>query len=286
MQITRYHYRKYFNLWMMGVLSFLSFLALAPFIFISIFLVSKGMESLSLSFFTDIPRPPGEVGGGMGNAILGSFIVVGMASLIGIPWGVGVGIFMSEYSRHWMSGAVRFTIDLFTSVPSIVIGIFIYHLVVVHYGFSAYAGAFALTFIILPIVAKSTEEILKLIPQHIREAGLALGLPRWKMIVNILIPGTVSMLVTGIILAVARVSGETAPLLFTALGNQFYSQELSEPISTLPVQIYEFAKSGFEELENLAWSGALVLIVFVFFINLLVRLSIFMYQRRHINEFR
>ena len=282
--ITRNNYRKYFSLWMMGVLSFLSFVALIPFIFISIFIISKGIGGLSLSFFTDIPHPPGVAGGGMGNAIVGSMTVVGMASLIGIPWGVGAGIFMSEYSYHWLSYVLRFIVDLFTSVPSIVIGIFIYHLVVVYYGFSAYAGALALTFIMLPIVAKSTEEILKLIPQHIREAGLALGLPRWKMIMSILIPGTASMLVTGVILAIARISGETAPLLFTALGNQFYSQKLSEPISTLPVQIYEFAKSGFEELENLAWSGALVLIVFVFLINLLVRASIFIYQKGYTNE--
>ncbi len=285
MFITRNIYRKYFSLWMMGVLSFLSFVALIPFVFIFIFIISKGMEGLSFNFFTDVPRPPGEAGGGMGNAIVGSMVVVGMASLIGIPWGMGVGIFMSEYSFHWMSRILRFTVDLFTSVPSIVIGIFVYHLVVVYYGFSAYAGALALVFIMLPIVAKSTEEILKLIPQHIREAGLALGLPRWKMIMNILIPGTASMLVTGIILSIARISGETAPLLFTALGNQFYSQKLGDPISTLPVQIYEFAKSGFEELENLAWSGALVLIVFVFLINLLVRASIFIYRRGYTNEF-
>ena len=270
----------------MGVITLLSFIALTPFIFISIFIISKGVEGLSWSFFTELPPPPGEMGGGMGNAILGSFIVVGIASIIGIPWGIGIGIFMSEYSRYWLSRVLRFTIDLMTSVPSIVVGIFIYHLVVVFYGFSAYAGALALVFIMLPIVAKSTEEILKLVPQHIREAGLALGLPRWRTIINILVPGTASMLVTGVILSIARISGETAPLLFTALGNQFYSQTLKEPIATLPVQIYEFAKSGFEDLENLAWSGALVLITFVFLINMLVRFTIFISRRGYVDDFR
>jgi len=277
---ARDHYRKYFSYFMMSVLALLSLIALVPFIAISFFIVQKGWQGLSLNFFTEIPAPPGESGGGMGNALLGSAVIVGMASLIGIPWGMGTGIFMSEYPGQRLGRLLRFTIDLLTTVPSIVIGIFIYHLVVIHYGFSAFAGALALSIIMLPIVAKSTEEILRLVPQHIREAGLALGLPRWRVIINILIPGTYSMLITGVILAIARIAGETAPLLFTSLGNQFYAQKLSEPTSTLPVQIYEFAKSGFKELENLAWSGALVLIVFVFLVNLTVRSILFLYKRR------
>ena len=181
--------------------------------------------------------------------------------------------------RTFLHHAVRFIVDLFTSVPSIIIGVFIYHLVVVYWGFSAYAGALALSVIMLPVVAKSTEEILKLVPIHIREAGLALGLSRWKVIVRILIPGSISMIVTGIILATARIAGETAPLLFTSLGNQFYAQSLKEPTSTLPVQIYEFSKSGFEDLEKLAWSGALILIASVFFMNLSLRFIIFMCKK-------
>lgn len=277
---NRDYYRKYFSHFMMGVLTLLSFVALVPFIAISFFIVQKGLHGLSLSFFTEIPAPPSEGGGGMGNALLGSAVIVGIASLIGIPWGLGAGIFMSEYPSQRLGRLLRFTIDLLTTVPSIVVGIFIYHLVVIHYGFSAFAGAFALAIIMLPIVAKSTEEILRLVPNHIREAGLALGLPRWRMIMNILIPGTYSMLITGVILAIARISGETAPLLFTSLGNQFYAQSLSEPTSTLPVQIYEFAKSGFQTLEDLAWSGALVLIVFVFLVNLTVRSMLFLYKKR------
>lgn len=276
----RDYFRKYFSHFMMGVLAFLSCIALIPFIAISFFIIQKGWSGLSLDFFTEIPAPPGEGGGGMGNALLGSAVIVGMASLIGIPWGIGAGIFMSEYPGQKLGRLLRFTIDLLTTVPSIVVGIFIYHLVVIRYGFSAVAGALALSVIMLPIVAKSTEEILRLVPQHIREAGLALGLPRWRVIINILIPGTYSMLITGVILAIARIAGETAPLLFTSLGNQFYAQSVNEPTSTLPVQIYEFAKSGFKELESLAWSGALVLIVFVFLVNLTVRSTLFLYKKR------
>ena len=278
--VPRDFYRKYTSFFMMNVLLLLALIGLLPFIFISFFIVSKGIEGLSFNFFTEIPRPPGEPGGGMGNAIVGSLIVLGLSCLAGIPWGMASGIFMSEYSSKKLSKVLRFTIDMLTSVPSIVVGIFIYHLVVVSYGFSAYAGALALAVIMLPITAKSTEEVLRLIPQHIREAGLALGFPRWKMIVKILIPGASSMLITGAILAIARVSGETAPLLFTALGNQFYAQSLSEPISTLPVQIYTYAISGFKDLESLAWSGAFILIVFVFFVNLTVRVSNFFLQHK------
>ena len=216
----------------------MALIAAIPFLSVSFFIIKNGWEGLSIDFFTQTPLPPGEsASGGMGNAILGSATIVGLASLIGIPWGVGVGIFMSEYPYHITYRLVRFIIDLLTSVPSIVVGIFIYFLVVVRFGFSAYAGALALTIIMLPIVAKSTEEILKLVPNHIREAGLTLGLPRWKMIMKILIPGAASMLITGVILSIARIAGETAPLLFTSLGNQYYARKLSEPTSSLPVQI-------------------------------------------------
>lgn len=271
--------RKYTSHFMIFLMYVFAVIAAVPFVSISFFIIKNGWEGLSWDFFTQTPLPPGEKGGGMGNAIVGSAVIVFLACLIGVPWGLGVGVFMSEYSKSRFHHAVRFIIDLFTSVPSIVIGIFIYHLVVVYWGFSAYAGALALSVIMLPVAAKSTEEILRVVPVHIREAGLALGLPRWKVIVRILIPGSISMIITGIILAIARIAGETAPLLFTSLGNQFYAQSLKEPISTLPVQIYEFSKSGFEDLEKLAWSGALVLIVFVFLMNLSMRFLIFMCKR-------
>ena len=277
---ARYLYRKYLNYWMIFVLLFLAVLSAIPFISISFFVIKHGWQSLNLDFFTQIPPSPGETGGGMGNSVLGSLTIVSLSCLIGVPWGMGAGVLMSEYPYHITSRIVRFTVDLLTSVPSIVVGIFIYYLVVVRYGFSAYAGALALCFIMLPLVAKSTDEILKLVPNHIREAGLALGFPRWKVIMRIIIPACSPMLVTGIILAIARIAGETAPLLFTSLGNQFYAQSLNEPTSTLPVQIYEFAKSGFEDLEKLAWAGALVLIFFVFAVNLSVRFFIFLWQKR------
>ena len=273
-------YRKYFSRLMMGILFLLSLTAAVPFISISFFVIKNGWAGLSFDFFTQIPPSPGESGGGMGNGILGSAVIVGLSCLIALPWGLGVGVLMSEYPHQPISRALRFIIDLLTSVPSIVIGIFIYHLVVVRWGFSAYAGALALAVIMLPLSSKSTQEILKLVPDHIREAGLALGLPRWKVIMTIIIPASISMIITGMILAVARAAGETAPLLFTSLGNQFYAQGLSEPTSSLPVQIYEFAKSGFKDLESLAWSGALVLIGFVFLINLSTRAFIFIYQKK------
>lgn len=272
-------FRKYVNYLMVSCLFVLSLVAILPFLSISYFIIKNGWASLNLDFFTELPLPPGEGGGGMSNAIIGSAVIVGLASLIGIPWGVGVGIFLSEYAHKKTSLILRFVIDLLTSVPSIVIGIFVYHIIVVYYGFSSYAGALSLCLIMLPIVAKNTEEILRLVPNHIREAGLALGIARWKVIIRILIPGTISMIVSGIILAIARIAGETAPLLFTALGNQFYAQSLSEPISTLPIQIYEFSKSGFEELENLAWTGALVLIAFVVLLNLIFRITIHTLKR-------
>lgn len=275
MQITKRDVlRKSFNYFMLGLLCLFSLVATIPFLSICFFIIKNGWTALDLEFFTQLPLPPGDGGGGMSNAIIGSAIIVGLASLIGIPWGMGVGIFLSEYGHKKTATILRFVIDLLTSVPSIVIGIFVYHILVVYYGFSAYAGALALCLIMLPFVSKSTEEILKLVPNHIREAGLALGLARWKVILKILIPGTISMITSGFILAVARISGETAPLLFTALGNQFHIQSLNEPISTLPVQIYEFSKSGFEELEQMAWTGALILIVFVVFLNLICRLTI------------
>ena len=246
-------------------------LAAVPFFFISWYVLQKGLGVLSFEFFTQTPVGPGQTGGGMANAIVGSGVMLALASVLGIPWGMAAGIYLSEYGRGKTAAALRFSIDLLTSVPSIVVGIFIYGVVVIHFGFSAYAGAMALAVIMLPIVARSTEEILKLTPQHIREAGLALGLPRWRVILRIVVPGSRAALLTGVMLALARVAGETAPLLFTALGNQFFARSLSEPTASLPVQIYNSAKSGYADMEALAWGGALVLVFFVFIINLLTR---------------
>lgn len=272
--------RKLKSQLVIGMLLFLALLACFPFLFISGYVLYKGFGSLDLAFFTQLPKGPGETGGGMANAILGSGVMVFLSCVIGIPWGMAAGIYLSEYGTGTTARVLRFSTDLLTSVPSIVIGIFTYGLIVVFFGFSAWAGAFALATIMLPIVARSTEEIMKLIPNHIREAGLALGLPRWKVIMRVLVPGCVGALVTGVMLAIARVAGETAPLLFTALGNQFFSDSLNQPTASLPVQIYNFAKSGFPDLERQAWAGALVLVLFVFIINFGTRAFLYLQSRR------
>lgn len=280
-----YLFRKFYNKVMLFLIFALSFLAVLPFFYIVYFVFDKGFQAIDWNFFTQLPGSPGSPGGGVANAILGSAIMVGLASLFGVPWGCFLGIFLSEYFYHPLAKILRFILDLSISTPSIVIGIFVYSILVRFLGFSAYAGVLALLIIFVPIVAKATEEILKMIPHHIREAGLALGLPRWKVIVKILIPGTVSMLISGVILSIARISGETAPLLFTSLGNQFFARGLGEPTASLPVQIYEFSKSGFADMEALAWGGALVLISFVFFINFSIRFMIFIMNPRYKNEF-
>lgn len=254
------------------VLLLLALAATMPFVFIVWFVLKQGASAINWQLFTELPGGPGDGSGGMANAILGSLIMVTLASLIGVPWGMAAGIYLNEYGQGRTAALLRFTIDLLTSVPSIIVGIFIYGVVVIRTGFSAYAGSLALAIIMLPIVARSTEEILRLIPNHIREAGLALGLPRWKVILRLIVPGSRTALLTGIMLAVARVFGETAPLLFTSLGNQFYSRSLTQPTASMPVQIYNLAKSGFADMERQAWAGALVLVVLVITINAITRL--------------
>ena len=280
-----YFFRKLNNRVMLGLLLFLSLVAILPFFYIAYFVFEKGFQAINWDFFTQLPASPGSSRGGLANAILGSGLMVAMASLVGLPWGVFLGVFLNEYQARPLSKVLRFVIDLCISTPSIVTGIFVYSLLVAFFGFSAYAGSLALLLILVPIISKSSEEILKTVPHHIREAGLALGLPRWKVILQILVPGTLTMLFSGVILAIARISGETAPLLFTSLGNQFFSKSLSEPTASLPVQIYEFSKSGFPDLEAMAWGGALVLISFVFFINFSARFVIFITSPSYRNDF-
>ena len=279
----RDRWRKWVHFLMMFCLFLLSVMAAVPFLFIVYYVLDQGMSAVNWDFFTQLPKPPGEEGGGMSNALVGSAVVVGMASLVGIPWGMGMGVYLSEYKSTITAKVLRFVIDMLISAPSIVVGIFIYGLIVIRYGFSSYAGSAALLLIMLPVVARGTEEILKMIPHHIREAGLALGIPRWKVIVRILIPSILSMCVTVIMLAIARIAGETAPLLFTSLGNQYHIRNLNEPTATLPVQIYEFSNTGFENLEKQAWAGAMILVLFVFFINFFTRLFLFFCRRDRVN---
>lgn len=263
--------RKWNNRLARLLLFLLSCLAVLPFAFIIWYVIKQGFGGINWEFLTATPSGPGSTGGGIGNAILGSLIMLAMASAIGIPWGMAAGIYLSEYGRGRTATLLRFTIDLLTSVPSIIVGIFIYGIVVVRFGFSAIAGSLALSLIMLPIVCRGTEEILKLMPQHIREAGLALGLPRWKVILKVVVPGSRGALLTAIMLAVARVFGETAPLLFTALGNQFYARSLTQPMASMPVQIYNLARSGFQDMEQQAWAGAFLLVALVITINLVTR---------------
>jgi phosphate transport system permease protein len=209
----------------------------------------------------------------MGNAIAGTLILIGLASAVGIPIGIATGVFLSEYGKSRLATLLRFATELLAGVPSIIIGIFIYSLLVVPMKrFSALAGGAALAVIMIPTVARTTEELLKLVPVHIREAGLALGIPRWKVTLRIVLRGSMGGILTGVMLGIARVAGETAPLLFTALSSQNWSRGLDQPIASLPVQIYTYAVSPFEAWHQQAWTGALVLVLFVFILNLGTRM--------------
>jgi len=249
-----------------------SFLAAGSLLLVFGLVVARGLPHFGWSFFFNLPKPVGESGGGMGNALVGSGLMVLMGSLVGIPWGIAAGIYLSEYGKGRLAFLVRFAADMLASVPSIVIGLFVYVILVrPMHRFSALAGALSLALIMIPIVARNTEELLKLVPQHIREAGLALGIPRWKVTLWIVLRGSISGLMTGVMLAIARVTGETAPLIFTALNNRFFSITLDQPIASLPVQIYTYAISPFQDWNQQAWAGAFVLVAFVFFLNIVTR---------------
>jgi phosphate transport system permease protein len=248
-------------------------LVVAPLVAIFIYLVYKGASSLSWAFFTDIPKPVGEAGGGMANAIVGSGILLAVGSLIGIPVGIAGGIYLAEFGRGTrLANAVRFTADVLNGVPSIVMGIAIYSLVVVPQGhFSAFSGGVALGIMMIPTVCRTTEEMLLMVPNAVREAALALGVPNWRSVLSITVRTASPGIITGCMLAFARVAGETAPLIFTAFGNVDWSGKLNEPIAALPLQIYVYAISPYDEWHRLAWAGALVLIVLIVMAVSLVR---------------
>lgn len=264
--------RKVINRIMITLIVLSALIAIFPLLSVFSFVFQKGFSSLSLDFFTNLPAPVGEAGGGMAQSIVGSGLLILLASLIGVPWGIASGIYITEYGYGKSAWFLRFSNDLLMGVPSIVVGLFVYSIVVAPMkSFSLLAGGVALGIIMIPIVSRSTEEILKTVPHHIREAGLALGITRYKVILNIILKGSWGGILTGVILSIARVSGETAPLLFTSFNNQYWSAGLREPISSLPVQIYTYAISPFEEWQKQAWAGALVLILFIFAINIAVR---------------
>lgn len=248
-------------------------LVLLPLVLISGDLLAKGCSSLNLAFFTQLPKPVGEVGGGMANAIVGTLTLIGLACALGLPIGVLAGVYLSEYGHGRLGWCIRFAADVLMGVPSIVIGIYAYTLIVLPmHSFSAYAGGFALGVIMLPIVTRTTEEMIRLVPGSLREAALALGVPSWRTVVWVVLRTARGGIITGIMLAVARVAGETAPLLFTAFGNQFWQRSLRGPISSLPVQLYTYAISPFDDWHRQAWAGALVLMGMIFMTSVAVRL--------------
>ncbi len=269
-----YWKRKTINVFFHILLIFGTILATTPLFSVFGYVVSKGIPAIDFDFFTQLPKPIGETGGGMANALVGTCTLILLASIIGIPWGISVGTYLSEYqAKSKLTQVIRFSADMLASIPSIIIGLFIYALIVIHMKrFSALAGGIALGILIIPTVARTTEELLKMVPMHIREAGLALGLPRWKVILWIVLSGSKSAIITGIMLSIARVAGETAPLLFTAFGNHFWQSGLDQPIASLPVQIYTYAISPYEDWHRQAWAGAFVLVMLVFTMNLLIRL--------------
>jgi len=248
-------------------------LVVAPLVAVFVYLVYRGASSLSLDFFTQVPKPVGVEGGGMANAIVGSAILLGLGSLIGVPMGIAGGIFLAEFGRGTkLANAIRFTADVLNGVPSIVMGIAIYSLVVVPQGhFSAFSGGVALGIMMIPTVCRTTEEMLLMVPNAVREAALALGVPNWRSVLSITVKTASPGIITGCMLAFARVAGETAPLIFTAFGNVGWSMRLDEPIAALPLQIYVYALSPYDEWHRLAWAGALVLIVLIVLAVSLVR---------------
>jgi len=246
--------------------------ATLPLLFVLFYLLIKGATSLNLDFLTHLPRPVGTPGGGMANAIVGTVIVVGIASLVGVPVGVGAGVYLVERKKTRLATVVRFLSDVLNGLPSIVMGIFAWELVVVPMGhFSALAGGFALGAMMIPVVTRTTEEMVGLVPNSLNEAALALGYPRWRTALRIVIPTAMGGILTGIMVALARIAGETAPLLFTAFGNQFWSVSLTRPIAALPLQIFNYAISPYDEWHAQAWAGALVLIALVLIISLVSR---------------
>jgi len=248
-------------------------LVIAPLGLVFFHLVANGASSVNWDFFTKLPKPVGVVGGGMVNAIMGSLELLGLASVIGIPVGVLGGVYLAEYGSARVNSLLRFVADVLNGVPSITWGVVVYGLVVLRFkGFSAYAGGLALGLIMVPLIIRTTEEVILLVPSGYREAALALGVSRWKTIVHIVMKTASKGIITGILLALARVGGETAPLLFTAFGNRFWNHNLAEPIAALPLQIFTYAISPYDDWHRQAWAGALVLVTGIFCVNVVVRI--------------
>ena len=257
-------------------------IALIPLAFILFFVITQGIRAVNVEFFTHLPQPVGEPGGGMANAIVGTLILSGLAALMAVPIGVVSGIYMSEYAGSRLASITRFAADTLNGVPSIVIGLFAYGVAVLPFKhFSALAGGFALGVMMIPIIARTTEELLLLVPGTMREGALALGATRARAVFSVVLPAALPGIVTGVVLALARIAGETAPLLFTAFNNRFFSTQLTEPISSLTVQVYTYAISPYDDWHRQAWAGALVLVTIVLVCSLLARFATRRLERMH-----
>jgi phosphate transport system permease protein len=253
--------------------------AVVPLLVILAYLLKQGAGALSIDFFTNMPKPVGEEGGGMANAIIGTLILIGIASAVGLPVGIGAGLYLAERRGTRLANWVRFLADVLNGLPSIVMGIFAWQFLVRPFGhFSALAGGAAIGAMMIPLVTRTTEEMVRTVPQSLREAALALGYPRWRTSLQIVLRTALGGIVTGVLVAVARVAGETAPLLFTAFGNQFWSTNLTQPIAALPLQIFTYAISPYDDWHAQAWAGALVLIALVLIISVIAR---FVTRARH-----
>ena len=257
---------------MLGLLSTAAIVATLPLILIIFHLLKNGITSVNWAFFTNTPAPPGATGGGMANGIVGTLVLIGLACVIGLPVGIGAGLYLSEYRGSRLSTAVRFLSDVLNGLPSIVIGIFIWELLVrpVRH-FSALAGAVALAAMMIPLVTRTTEEMIRTVPNSLREAALALGYTRWRTSLTIILRTAAPGIATGALVAIARIGGETAPLLFTAFGNQYWSLSPNRPIAALPLQIFEYAKSPYDDWHRQAWAGALVLLTLVLVMSVIAR---------------
>lgn len=270
---TLYQRRKLFNILAFSATAFCAVLTIAILFSILGYIFVHGVSSLNLDFFTKLPKPVGETGGGIANAIVGTFKLLGLATIIGVPAGFLGGVYLSEYGNNKIGFLVRYATDILNGIPSIVVGIFAYTVLVLPLKhFSAFAGGFALGVMMIPIAVRSTEEFLKVVPHAIREAGLALGLAEWKVILFIVIPTAFRGLLTGILLDISRVAGETAPLLFTAFSNRYWAKGWMEPIASIPVMVFTYAISPYEDWHRQAWAAALVLVSLVLIVNLFTRI--------------
>lgn len=252
-----------------------SFLLLVPLILILFYIIKNGISTINWEFIINMPKPVGESGGGIANAIVGTFMLLGIASLCAIPLGILAGIFLYDYKSNVLTWWTRFSVEVLQGVPSIVIGILVYTWIVIPNGsFSALSGGIALGIMMLPIIVKSTEETLNLIPHHLKEASLALGVPYYKTLLKVIVPCAMSGIVTGILIGIARIVGETAPLLFTAFGNQFINYNILKPVNSLPLMIFNYAASPYEDWHKIAWGASFFLVAVVFILNVITKLVI------------